>query len=144
MVVANKWDLHQGPSKTFVENLRTRYPSLADVPILTLSAHTGAGVDALLPAVKRVAAAHDIELRTPRLNEVLAAVVRAKEPPLAHGKRPKLYYATQVARRPPTIAVFSSAPTAIHPSYHRYLQKQLAQAFRLTGTPVRVQFRGRR
>jgi predicted GTPase len=49
-----------------------------------------------------------------------------------------------VGRRPPTIAIFTSAPTAIHPSYHRYLQKQIAEAFRLTGTAVRVQFRGRR
>ena len=144
LVVANKWDLQRIPAKTFIEDLRLRYPSLTAVPILTLSSQSGAGVDALLPAVKRVAAAHSIELRTPRLNEVLAAAVRAKEPPLVHGRRPKLFYATQVARRPPTIAIFTSAPTAIHPSYHRYLQKQIAEAFRLTGTAVRVQFRGRR
>lgn len=144
LVVVNKWDLKRTPAKAFVDDLRLRYPSLASVPVLTLSAETGAGVDALLPAVKRVAAAHAIELRTPRLNEVLAAAVRAKEPPLASGRRPKLFYATQTGRRPPTIAIFTNAPTAIHPSYHRYLQKQIAEAFRLTGTPVRVQFRGRR
>jgi GTP-binding protein len=145
LVVVNKWDLQPAvKAKTFVEDLRVRYPSLVEVPVLAVSARTGAGVEAILPTVKRIAAAHDIELRTPRLNEVLAAAVRAKEPPLAHGRRPKLFYATQVARRPPTIAIFTNAPTAIHPSYHRYLQKQIAEAFRLTGTPVRVQFRGRR
>ncbi len=144
LVVANKWDLQRTAAKTFIDDVRIHYPSLAGVPVLTLSARTGAGVDALLPAVKRIAAAHAIELRTPRLNEVLAAAVRAKEPPLAHGRRPKLFYATQVGRRPPTIAIFTNAPTAIHPSYHRYLQKQIAAAFRVTGTPLRVQFRGRR
>ncbi len=144
VVVANKWDLQRTAAKTFVDDLRARYPSLAGVPVLTLSAQTGAGVDALLPAVKRVAAAHAIEMRTPRLNEVLVAAVAAKEPPLAHGRRPKLFYATQVGRRPPTIAIFTSAPTAIHPSYHRYLQNQITAAFRLSGTTVRVQFRGRR
>lgn len=144
VVVANKWDLKSTPTKTFVADLRERYPSLTAVPILTVSARTGAGVDALLPAIARIAAAHACEIQTARLNDVLAAAVREKEPPLASGRRPKLYYATQVARRPPTIAVFTSAPTAIHPSYHRYLQKQIAAAFDLTGTPVRVQFRDRR
>jgi len=112
--------------------------------VLTVSARTGEGVDALLPAVRRVAAAHDVEVQTARLNEVLVAAVRAKEPPSVGGRRPRLFYATQTARRPPTITVFASAPTAIHPSYHRYLQKRFAEAFRLSGTPVRVQFRGRR
>ena len=95
VVVVNKWDLQRTPPRTFVDALRAHYPSLASVPVLTLSARTGAGVDALLPAVKRVAAAHAVEMRTPRLNEVLGAAVAAKEPPLAHGRRPKLYYATQ-------------------------------------------------
>ena len=144
VVVVNKWDLQRTPPKTFVDALRARYPSLAGVPVLTLSARTGAGVDALLPAVKRVAAAHAVEMRTPRLNEVLGAAVAAKEPPLAHGRRPKLYYATQVGRRPPTVAIFTNAPAAVHPSYQRYLQNQITAAFHLTGTQVRVRFRGRR
>ncbi len=144
VVVVNKWDLRSEAAKAFVESLRERYPSLRDAPVLTMSARSGAGVDALLPAVRRVAAAHDVELQTARLNEVLEAAVRAKEPPAVGGRRPRLFYATQTARRPPTITVFTSAPTAIHPSYHRYLQKRFAEAFRLGGTPVRVQFRGRR
>ena len=144
VVVANKWDLRATAAKVFVEDLRERYPSLIGLPILTMSAQSGAGVDSLLPAVRRVAAAHDIELQTARLNEVLEASVRATEPPMAGGRRPRLFYATQIGRRPPTIAVFTSAPTAIHPSYHRYLQKRFTDAFKLAGTPVRVQFRGRR
>src|SRR6185503_13357974 len=116
-VVANKWDLQSTPAKTFVTDIRERYPSLAAVPVLPMSARTAAGVDALLPAIARVAAAHAREMQTARLNDVLAAAVREKEPPLAGGRRPKLFYATQVARRPPTIAVFTNAPTAIHPSY---------------------------
>jgi GTP-binding protein len=144
VVVANKWDLRTGVAKTFIEDLRERYPSLLDVPVLTMSARSGAGVEALLPAVRRVAAAHDTEIQTARLNEVLAAAISAKEPPAVGGRRPRLFYATQTARRPPTITVFASAPTAIHSSYHRYLQKRFAEAFRLNGTPVRVQFRGRR
>ena len=142
VIAANKMDQCERP-KDAIEEIRRRLPSLQRVPIVGTSAVTGRGVDGLLPAAQRVARSHDIQLQTARLNEVLARVVRAKEPPLARGRRPKIYYATQVARRPPTITVFASSPDGIHPSYHRYLQHQLAQAFNLEGTPVRVQFRAR-
>jgi len=143
VVVANKIDLVADPAAV-VAAVRRSLPALARVPILATSAATGAGVEAILPAVGRVAAAHDATIQTARLNDVIGAAVRAKEPPLAGGRRPRIYYATQVGRRPPTIAVFTSAPQSIHPSYHRYLQHQIAEAFGLEGTPVRVQFRARR
>jgi GTP-binding protein len=111
--------------------------------MLTMSAKTGAGVDAILPAVKRVAAAHSAELQTARLNQVVTAAFQAQEPPAVQGRRPRIYYATQVGRRPPTIVVFSSIPGSVHPSYHRYLATQIATAFRLKGTPLRVSFRAR-
>ena len=143
VVVANKWDLQTAGAAPFVAKLRARFPSLADVPVLTVSALTGAGVETILVAVKRVAAAHDAELKTARLNDVLATAVRAQGPPVVHGRRPRIYYATQVRHRPPEIAIFTSAPTGIPPSYGRYLQKQIAAAFRLRGTPVRLHFRAR-
>jgi len=142
VIAANKMDQCERPD-TAIEEIRRRLPTLQRAPVVGTSAVTGLGVDGLLPAVLRVARSHDIQLQTARLNEVLTRVVEAKEPPLARGRRPKIYYATQVARRPPTITVFASSPDGIHPSYHRYLQHQLAQAFKLEGTPVRIQFRAR-
>jgi GTP-binding protein len=101
-------------------------------------------VAGVLPAVRRVGLAHGAALQTARLNEVVAAAVRAQEPPLARGKRPRIYYATQVGRRPPEIAVFTSSPESIPASYQRYLAKHVAEAFRLEGTPIRLLFRSRR
>lgn len=144
ILVANKVDLVDGTGAVVVEAIRRGLPALGRTPILATSATTGAGVDALWPAVKAVAAARDAVLQTARVNEVVGAAVRAKEPPLIHGRRARVYYATQVGRRPPTVALFVSAPTAMHPCYQRYLQNQLAAAFQLDGTPVRVQFRARR
>jgi GTPase len=142
VVVANKIDLVSAAA--VVVAVRRAMPALARAPILGTSAVTGAGIDAIWPAVRGVAAAHDAALKTSRLNDVVAAAVRAKEPPLARGRRPRLYYAVQVSRRPPTVAVFTSAPTAIPPGYQRYLENQIATAFQLEGTPVRVQLRTRR
>ena len=143
VVVANKWDLHAAGTAPFVSDLRARFPSVTDVPVLTVSALTGAGVESILPAVKRVAAAHDTELKTARLNAVVGAAIQAREPPVVHGRRPRIYYATQVRRRPPEIAIFTSAPSGIPQAYQRYLEKQIAAAFRLHGTPVRLHFRAR-
>jgi len=144
VVVANKWDLCAERAAAFVAGLRADAPALAAVPILTTSALSGAGIERILPAVKRVAAAHDAALRTPRLNEVLADAVRALQPPVLRGRRARMYYATQVGRRPPTVAVFTSAPACVPPAYRRFLEKRITDAFRLQGTPLRLQFRARR
>jgi GTP-binding protein len=144
VVAANKWDLRTDKPAAFADDLRRCFPSLATLPILTVSALSGAGVDTILPAVRRVAAARESDLQTARLNEALAEAVRAKEPPLVRGRRPKIYYVTQTGCRPPEITIFCSDPTGVHPSYHRYLQKQIGAAFLLTGTPVRLRFRARR
>jgi GTP-binding protein len=144
VLVVNKWDLKRDEKpKTYFENVAYQMPTLEAFPMLTTSALSGAGVDQILPAVKKVAVAHAAELQTARLNQVVMAAYQAQEPPSVHGKRPRIYYATQTGRRPPTVVVFSSIPASIHPSYHRYLANKIADAFRLKGTPLRVTFRAR-
>lgn len=144
VLVVNKWDLQRDVKpKEYLENVAHQMPSLDAFPMLTISAKSGAGVETVLPTVKRVATAHAAELQTARLNQVVMNAFQAKEPPSVQGRRPRIYYATQVARRPPTILVFSSIPGSIHPSYHRYLANQIAAAFRLKGTPLRISFRAR-
>src|SRR5262249_31121863 len=95
VLVVNKWDLATERPKTYLENLAHQMPKLEGCRILTISAKTGAGVDGVLPAVRRVAAAHAAELQTARLNQVVAAAFAAKEPPAVQGRRPRIYYATQ-------------------------------------------------
>jgi len=151
VVVANKWDLRvaggdDGRDLTrnaFIADLRRRYPSVTATPIVVVSALTGTGISGLLPAVRRVAAMHAVEIQTAKLNDVIGAAVRAQEPPMVGKRRPRVYYATQVGHRPPEIAIFTNEPKAMHPSYIRYLQKQIAAAFHLEGTPIRLRFRPR-
>ena len=59
-------------------------------------------------------------------------------------RRPnKLFYASQVGVRPPTIVVFCTDPKAIQTSYVRFLENQLRESFGFEGTPVRVRLRKR-
>lgn len=143
IVVVNKWDLRSDRPKAYLEEVMHQMPTLGGFPMLTVSAKTGTGIDTILPAVKKVAAAHGAELQTARLNQVLTDAVGAQEPPAVQGRRPRFYYAAQVGRRPPAVVVFASTPHGIHPSYHRYLTNKIADAFRLKGTPLRLSFRAR-
>lgn len=144
VLVVNKWDLRRDTKpKEYLENIAHQMPTLDAFPMLTISAKSGVGVETVLPTVKRVATAHAAELQTAKLNQVVMHAFQSKEPPAVQGRRPRIYYATQVARRPPTVVVFSSIPGSIHPSYHRYLVNQIASAFRLKGTPLRLTFRAR-
>jgi len=143
VLVVNKWDLSTEKPKVYLEKITHDMPTLGGFPMLTTSARTGAGVDAILPAVKRVAAAHAVEMQTARLNQVVTDAVAAQEPPAVQGRRPRFYYAAQVGRRPPAVVIFASIPHGIHPSYERYLCNKITDAFHLKGTPLRLSFRAR-
>jgi len=105
---------------------------------------TGEALGDLFPLVARVERAYEAELPTPALNRALAAAVAATPPPSPGGKALRFFYATQTGRRPPAVAVFASAPALVPAAYARYLVGRLAQAFRLTGVPLRLVLRTRR
>ena len=75
------------------------------------------------------------------LNEVINEAVMMKQPPIEKGKLLKIYYATQVAAKPPTFAIFVNYTNIIHFSYARYLENQLRQHFGLEGTPIKLLYR---
>jgi len=145
-LLINKWDAVTPAPKAaaaFAARIDQRYPSLAVVPKLFISAKTGRGVEKIWASIDRVAAAHRQRLPTAKVNSVFERALRAQEPPMSNGVRPRLFYATQTATAPPTITVFCSRPQQIAVSYERYLQNKLRAAFDLEGTPLRVRFRAR-
>jgi len=140
----NKWDAVPRAERNrarFLATLRDQYPTLGEVPMVFLSALTGAGVDELFPALKNLVSAHRREMRTVHLNEVLGQATSAQLPPSARGKRPRFFYATQTGMAPPAITIFSSHPELVQPAYERFLANAFRQAFGLHGTPLRLHFR---
>jgi GTP-binding protein len=57
---------------------------------------------------------------------------------MAKGRRVKIRYATQVAARPPTFALFVSQAGALPESYRRYLANSLRSAFGFEGVAIRL------
>jgi len=62
--------------------------------------------------------------------------------PLVSGRRIKLRYAHQGGRNPPVVVIHGNQTDHVPDAYRRYLVNVYRKAFDLSGTPVRVAFRG--
>jgi GTPase len=82
-----------------------------------------------------------VRLPTPKLTRALIAAVTKQAPPRAGYSRPKLRYAHQGGRNPPTIIVHGTALDAVPAAYRRYLEGEFRKLFDLEGTPLRIEFR---
>ncbi len=96
----------------------------------------------LFAAVREVYAAATRDMGTPELTRVLEAAIESHQPPLVSGRRIKLRYAHQGGRNPPVIVIHGNQTDHVPDAYRRYLVNVFRKAFALTGTPVRVTFRG--
>ncbi|HLU15551.1 MAG TPA: ribosome biogenesis GTPase Der [Burkholderiaceae bacterium] len=145
VVAINKWDAVDNDQRDQVLrdfNRKLRFLSFARMH--TISALTGQGVGGVLRSVRAAHRAAFAKLSTPRLTRVLHAAVEAQQPPRKGIFRPKLRYAHQGGQNPPRIIVHGSALDAIPDSYRRYLETQFRDAFKLEGTPLRVEFKSSR
>ncbi len=144
--VVNKWDTLTKDDSTigkFVESIRMEFKYLPFAPILFVSALSGQRTGLIITEVDKVMAQYAKRVQTAELNKVFTEAVAAHPPPMAQGKRIKLYYATQASTKPPTFIVFANRTDAIHFSYERYLANKLREAFGFTGTPLRLIFKGK-
>ena len=140
VIAVNKWDLKFDRNEVreiIRDKLEFALPRLKGVPVITLSAKTGQGVDKLMPAVARQQAVWNARVPTARLNKWLAEAVTRHAPPADKGRPVRLRYVTQAKSRPPTFAAFSSRGHAVPDSYVRYLTNSLREAFDMPGVPIR-------
>ena len=121
---------------------------MSDVPIIPVSARSGQGFKSLFAKLRKVVASAEKRISTSDLNRWLQDVAEKHPPAMASKgaqRRPnKLFYASQVAVRPPTFVVFCTDPDALQVSYVRFLENQLRISFGFEGTPVRVKLRARK
>jgi GTP-binding protein len=145
IVALNKWDAvpdRNATRKAISERLEDSLAQMKGIPVVTLSALTGAGVDRLLPAVR---AAHEVwnkRIPTGELNRWFEYALETHQAPLVSGRRLKLRYVTQAKARPPTFVVFGTRAEQTPEDYTRYLVNSLRDTFKLPGTPIRLQLRG--
>ncbi len=142
VVVTNKWDGMSAEDRKHVrDELDRRLPFLDFAERMTISALHGTAVGDLLPAVERAYKAAMRDMSTTELTRELEAAVTAHPPPLVRGRRIRLRYAHQGGRNPPVIVIHGNQTERLPEAYRRYLVNRFRKAFKLKGTPVRLQFK---
>lgn len=142
MVLAlNKWDLVTDADATLRairDRLSISLPQVRGIPLVTVSAHQGRNLDALMKAVFKLHETWNRRVGTADMNRWLEGAVAQHPPPLVAGRPIRIRYATQVKSRPPTFALFVSKPQDLPDSYVRYLVNSLRDTFGLDGVPIRT------
>jgi len=142
VVAVNKWDgLAESRRDEVKREFSRKLAFLAFAATHYVSAREGRGLDALVASVDAAYAAAMAKLSTPRLTRVLQQAVERQQPPRAGYSRPKLRYAHQGGMNPPVVVIHGTALAAVPDSYRRYLERFFAEAFKLRGTPLRIQFK---
>jgi len=142
VVAVNKWDGLDDDQRERIErefNRKLRFLSFA--PMHTISALKGRGIKPLMKSVISSHAAAFAKLSTPKLTRELLAAVEQQPPPRKGIFRPKMRYAHQGGQNPPLVIIHGNALDSIPDSYRRYLETRFREAFKLSGTPMRIEFK---
>ncbi|MDR3212534.1 MAG: ribosome biogenesis GTPase Der [Azoarcus sp.] len=142
VLAINKWDAtDRYRRERLKEDVARKLGFLSFARTHHISALNADGIGALLKSVNAAYAAAMANLSTPRLTRVLQTAVARQVPPRAGNMRPKLRYAHQGGANPPIIVIHGTSLDSVPDTYVRYLERTFMEAFKLQGTPLRIQFR---
>ena len=142
VVAVNKWDaVDEDQRKDVKREMERKLMFLDFATFATISALKGTGIKPLLNAVDGAFAAATAKLSTPKLTRALQAAVVQQQPPMAGRFRPKMRYAHQGGSNPPIVVIHGSGLDGVKAPYRRYLENTFRKAFKLQGTPLRIELR---
>ena len=144
IIALNKWDVAENASSLFngvKAALDEGLSQVKGVPLLTVSAATGKGLDVLLKVAFETREAWSARVSTGALNRWFERALEANPPPAPGGKRIKPRYVTQVKTRPPSFVLFGTRVDLLPESYRRYLLNGLRREFEFGAVPVRLTLR---
>lgn len=141
IMVVNKWDLVKKDTNTmkkFEEEIREEFAYLDYAPIIFVSAMTKQRLNKIPAIIEEVSMNQNLRIPSSVLNDIIMDAVAINPTPTDKGKRLKIFYATQVAVKPPTFVVFVNEEELMHFSYARFLENQIRKAFEFEGTPIKI------
>jgi GTP-binding protein len=142
--VVNKWDLGQDAEMTtekWNEYLVHNFATLRHAPIAFLTAKDGRNVKQVINLAQTIYKQARERVSTGRLNKIVRAAIKLNPPHIRKNKRPKIYFATQVAVEPPTIVLKSNYPQLFDASWKRYLLGVLREHTPFKEVPIKLYFR---
>lgn len=147
IIAVNKWDAIEKTDKTIYEytnKIKGTLSFMSYAEFIFISAVTGQRLPKLFELIDGVRQNQNLRVATGVLNEIISEAAAMQQPPSDKGKRLKIYYATQVAVKPPTFVLFVNDKELMHFSYTRYLENQIRNAFGFRGTSLKFIARERK
>lgn len=144
VIALNKWDVAEHASSLFNGVKGALDEGLAQargVPLLTVSAATGKGLDVLMQAAFDTRESWSKRVSTGQLNRWFDRALEANPPPAPGGRRIKMRYITQNNTRPPSFVLFGTRVDQLPESYKRYLVNGIRKEFGFGAVPVRLNMR---
>lgn len=137
VLVFNKWDLIDEERHNELEReIETDLRNVSWAPRVNLSAKTGWHIDKISKALNVAYEGWTTRISTGKLNQFVKEFVAANPHPLRGGKQSKILFATQIADRPPTFALFTTG--ALDLTYQRHLERKLRQQYGFEGSPIHI------
>jgi GTP-binding protein len=94
---------------------------MAYAPIAFITGQTGKNVKALLNHGQMLYKQASTRVPTNAINRLVKAALKQQQPAMMYGKRPKIYFASQISTNPPTIVMMCNNPQGFSAQYQRYL-----------------------
>lgn len=146
IIAINKWDLVEKDHRTFdtfTDRLTFRFYKAGDFPIISISAKNRQRVHRIVDTALELKERASLKVDTPRLNRIIAGIVRSHRIPQMQG-RIKIYYATQTGSVPPCFRLFVNNPAHFRKDIIRHLEKTIQKELDLKGVPIMIQIEGKK
>ena len=139
VVMLNKWELIDDAERRLEvqAELQRKLYFMGDAPLLKISALTGKGIHKLRPVLQEAIEQYHRRVPTRDVNRVIADAQQRQ--PAGGGRR--VLYALQGATDPPTFTLFVNRE--LPPTYLRYLERSIREAFEFGSTPLKLRVRKR-
>lgn len=144
--VVNKWDLALETGMTserWADYLEKTFANMRFVPVAFLTSQVGRNVRPVVDLAQSLFKQARERVGTGRVNSVVRAAMEKNPPPMKKNRRPKIFFATQVAVTPPTIVLKCNEPSLFGDDWKRYLLTQLRDHLPYPEIPIRLYFRPR-
>lgn len=143
VIVVNKWDIKSNSKENFLALLKEALSFMSYFKVIFVSALTGASTGQIMQMLEESYQNSSKRITTGLLNDLLHDAILGHEPPSHNGARVKIKYITQASTNPPTFVLFVNDAKLINFSYKRYLENKLRERVDFTGTPIRLNIKGK-
>jgi GTP-binding protein len=144
IIVINKWDLVAGKAEPdkYEEYVGKFFPLLDYAPIAFISARMEENLSELIQLAQVMFQQSHTRLATSQLNGAVEEILALRGPSSPTAQKVKVYYATQIDVKPPSIVLFVNNPDLITEEYRRFFVRQLRERLPFSEVPIKLHVRG--